>query len=102
MRNLRFLPLLILLVPGLALAEEEIVDPEPGTLNPAEIVQKLPSMPERGTTKASVRERLGEPRRQVPAVGDPPISSWVYDRFTVYFEHDRVLHSVKRDDDRDQ
>ncbi len=102
MRNLRFLPLLILLAPLAAPAEEEIVDPDPGQLNPAEIVQKLPTMPPRGTTKASVRERLGEPERQVPAVGDPPISSWVYERFTVYFEHDRVLHSVKHDDDRSQ
>lgn len=98
MRNLRFLPLLILLAPGLALAEEEIVDPEPGQLNPAEIVEKLPTMPERGTTKDSVRQRLGDPVREVPAVGDPPISRWVYDQFTVYFEYDRVLHSVKHRD----
>jgi hypothetical protein len=27
-------------------------------------------------------------------VGDPPISRWVYDHFTVYFEYDKVLHSV--------
>lgn len=98
MRNLRFLPLLILLVPILAPAEKEIVDPEPGQLNPAEIVEQLPSMPERGSTREAVRERLGEPVRKVAPVGDPPISRWVYDRFTVYFEYDRVLHSVKHDE----
>lgn len=102
MQIIRFLPLLILLACVPARAEEEIVDPEPGQLNPAEIVEKLPTMPERGITKTAVRERLGEPQRKVPAVGDPPISRWVYDRFTVYFEHDRVLHSVTHKERRSQ
>jgi hypothetical protein len=31
-------------------------------------------------------------------VGDPPITRWVYDRFTVYFENDRVIHSVVHHD----
>jgi hypothetical protein len=30
----------------------------------------------------------------VPAVGEPPISRWEYTGYTVYFEHDLVLHSV--------
>jgi len=28
------------------------------------------------------------------AVGDPPISRWEYNGFSVYFEHDLALHSV--------
>lgn len=93
-------PLLVLtlLLPGLAVAQETIEDPKPGQLNPAEIVQQLPDMPKRGSTKDTVRGRLGDPQRTVPPVGDPPISRWVYERFTVYFEHDRVLHSVKHGD----
>lgn len=71
--------------------EDEI---RPGDINPGDIVITHPDMPARGTTKEAVRSRLGEPEERVAPVGDPPISSWVYDEFTVYFEHDRVLHSV--------
>lgn len=74
-------------------AEREI---RPGDIDPSSVVQKVPGMPDRGITKERVRARLGDPNREVPAVGEPPISRWVYDEFTVYFEHDRVLHSVKR------
>jgi hypothetical protein len=27
-------------------------------------------------------------------VGDPPITQWVYDRWSVYFEYDKVLFTV--------
>ena len=52
--------------------------------------------PDRGTTMARVRERLGEPGTVRGPVGEPPITRWVYDGVTVYFEHDRVIHSVER------
>jgi hypothetical protein len=42
-----------------------------------------------------VRERWGEPRQRLAAVGEPPISRWVYDGFSVYFEHRHVIHSVQ-------
>lgn len=98
---MRFSSLLVFaLMVAPAAHAQEIVDPDPGTLNPAEIVEKVPGMPTRGSTKERVLANLGEPNRRVPAVGDPPISRWVYGPFTVYFEHDRVLHSVKNDSDR--
>lgn len=50
--------------------------------------------PRRGATKAQVRARFGEPRHETAAVGNPPISSWEYENYRVYFEGDRVLHSV--------
>lgn len=53
-----------------------------------------PSAPQRGMTMQRVSDRWGEPRRRVAAVGEPPISRWQYDGFTVYFEHDRVIHTV--------
>jgi hypothetical protein len=58
-------------------------------------VRLMAKMPTRGSTMNSVREGLGRPERVVGPVGDPPITRWVYEQFTVYFEHDRVLHSVK-------
>ena len=50
--------------------------------------------PKTGISKARVLEKYGEPNRRNPAVGDPPISSWDYDKFTVFFEYDHVIHSV--------
>jgi hypothetical protein len=84
---------ILALAPGVAAGyeEEEI---RPGDLDPATIVLTHPDMPARGATMERVRNSLGEPANRIPAVGDPPISSWIYDDFIVYFEHDRVLHSV--------
>ncbi len=49
----------------------------------------------RGLTMDAVRARLGTPRKTLPPVGDPPITRWVYDDLTVYFENDRVIHAVR-------
>jgi len=48
-----------------------------------------------GMSKSQIANRFGEPREKIAAVGDPPISQWVYDDFTVYFEYDLALHLVK-------
>lgn len=52
------------------------------------------SRPTRGMTQASVEAKYGSPAQKKAAVGDPPISRWVYPGFTVYFEYDRVIHAV--------
>lgn len=52
--------------------------------------------PRRGTTMETVRSRFGTPEQTRPAVGEPPISRWQYPQFTVYFEHNRVIHAVAR------
>jgi len=52
------------------------------------------SRPTRGTTQAQVEAKFGSPVSKKGAVGDPPISSWEYQSFTVYFEYDRVIHAV--------
>jgi hypothetical protein len=43
---------------------------------------------------SQVRAQFGDPLTEVPAVGDPPISRWDYDGFSVFFEYDLALHSV--------
>lgn len=50
--------------------------------------------PHRGMSKEDVVARFGQPQNRHAPVGDPPISSWDYEKYTVYFEYDRVLHSV--------
>ena len=52
--------------------------------------------PKRGTTQARVEADFGQPNSRKGAVGDPPISSWEYENFVVYFEYDRVIHAVKK------
>lgn len=89
---------LVLATGGAHAASGSAEAPEPGQLNPAEVVQMVPGMPERGITMQRVRDQLGDPRKEIGPVGEPPITRWIYERFTVYFEHNRVLHSVKRRD----
>lgn len=50
--------------------------------------------PNKGAHKSSVQAQFGNPKQTYSAVGDPPISRWVFDQFTVYFEYDHVVHSV--------
>jgi len=50
--------------------------------------------PARGSSMAAVQGRFGEPTNRHATVGNPPITRWDYPQFSVYFEHDRVLHAV--------
>jgi len=50
--------------------------------------------PTRGMTQARVEQNFGEPSSRRGAVGEPPISRWEYPGFTVYFEHQFVIHTV--------
>jgi hypothetical protein len=56
-------------------------------------------LPARGATMAAVERDFGAPSSKLePRGGDAPqhpvINRWVYDRFTVYFERDRVINAV--------
>ncbi len=52
------------------------------------------SAPTRGMSQEQVLSRFGEPNSKKSAVGDPPISRWDYNGFSVYFEYNTVLHSL--------
>ena len=52
------------------------------------------NLPQNGQSKANIETKFGAPIQKKPAVGDPPISSWKYDKYSVYFEYDRVLFTV--------
>ena len=54
------------------------------------------TLPGRGLSMDSVEERFGSPTRITPAVGEPPITRWVYPQFTVYFEHEYTITAVRR------
>jgi hypothetical protein len=50
--------------------------------------------PARGTSMAQVESRYGAPTERFAAVGQPPITRWVYPTFVVYFEYEHVVHAV--------
>ena len=54
------------------------------------------SLPKMGTSKSQVKSQFGEPIKENPAKGKPPISNWEYAEFTVYFEYDHAIHSVAK------
>lgn len=52
--------------------------------------------PKAGMSMQRVESTYGAPSQRHPAVGDPPITRWDYPDFSVYFEHERVIHAVAR------
>ena len=52
--------------------------------------------PARGATMDAVQQLLGSPLRKADPVGEPPITRWEYPGFIVYFEYQRVIHTVTR------
>ena len=56
-------------------------------------------LPHRGLSMAQVEQRYGAPVEKMPTAGGdaprhPPINRWRYNGYTVYFERNRVIHSV--------
>lgn len=93
----------LLSLAGAQLLQAQAVDPavEPGTDQgvepPAAAVPAGPAAvapPTRGTSMAQVERRFGAPAERYAAVGQPPITRWVYPGFVVYFEYDHVVHAV--------
>ncbi|MCW8935964.1 MAG: hypothetical protein OQK98_14700 [Gammaproteobacteria bacterium] len=57
---------------------------------------RILDFPRRGMTTDKVENELGRPAEIIPSVGQPPISRWVYDDRTVYFEYSSVIHVVAK------
>jgi hypothetical protein len=50
--------------------------------------------PAAGALMKTVEKQFGAPANRHPTVGKPPITRWDYPGFSVFFEGDRVIHSV--------
>ncbi len=50
--------------------------------------------PTRGMSMATVAQKFGTADQQSAAIGDPPITKWIYADFIVFFEHSHVIHAV--------
>lgn len=88
MRPVHYLPLILALSLSAPLQAEVL------TLGVGEQGNSLIETPRKGSSKAQVSAKYGEPLQKISAVGKPPISQWVYSDFTIYFEYDHVVHSV--------
>jgi len=55
-------------------------------------------LPPNGMKMDEVRAKYGEPKTEHAAVGNPPITRWDYDRWSVYFEYNLVLYTVLHKD----
>ncbi|UFQ96398.1 phosphodiesterase [Pseudomonas wenzhouensis] len=53
------------------------------------------NLPHKGQSKRSVLERFGLADEEHKPVGQPPITRWDYREFSVYFEYDHVINSVR-------
>lgn len=58
--------------------------------------QTASARPRAGMSMTAVESTFGAPAERHGAVGQPPITRWDYAGFSVYFEHDRVIHAVAR------
>jgi hypothetical protein len=55
-----------------------------------------PGKPTRGMTQENVEANFGAPMESRAPIGDPPITRWEYANFVVFFEYDKVIHSVSK------
>ena len=88
MKTIVLLALLSGVAAGPVLAETLVVDDQV-TLRDSTVER-----PKRGSTMAEVEKHFGAPVEKHPTVGQPPITRWDYAGFSVFFEHDRVIHAV--------
>ncbi len=50
--------------------------------------------PSRGMSMETVRSRFGTPASESGPVGEPPITRWDYEMYSVFFEDNLVLNTV--------
>ncbi|MBV1874608.1 MAG: hypothetical protein KUG80_07495 [Gammaproteobacteria bacterium] len=88
-----FVAALMLLISSISLncfaGETGVVSPSQKTSAVAHV-----SKPESGQTKDQVVQKYGMPLSKAAEIGSPPISKWHYPTYTVYFEFNRVIHTV--------
>ena len=86
-KGLKLLMMVVLLAGyGLAVADVLLIE---------ELRERmLRDLPSNGMTQAEVEQRFGRPAERRAAVGNPPITRWIYADYSVYFEYDIVIESV--------
>jgi outer membrane protein assembly factor BamE (lipoprotein component of BamABCDE complex) len=75
-------------IAGSAAAETIVVNDQ------VQVRESQVQRPKRGSTMSEVEKHFGAPTTRHATVGQPPITRWDYQNFSVFFEHDRVIHAV--------
>ncbi len=77
---------------GAAVAETVVVNDQ------VQVRESQVDRPKRGSSMSEVEKHFGAPLTRHATVGgaphQPPITRWDYNGFSVFFEHDRVIHAV--------
>lgn len=58
--------------------------------------ENRPDFPQNGLSQSTVRQQYGEPLKQHPPIGEPPITRWDYQDYTVFFENNLVITAVQK------
>lgn len=58
--------------------------------------ENRPEFPQNGLTMATVRQQFGEPLKEHPPIGEPPITRWGYQNYTVFFENNQIITTVQK------
>ena len=90
-RNLSFASLISASLLGSAIAQADTVEVPVGEQGYVAEATHL-----RGKKQDQVTQEFGEPITIQGPVGEPAITRWEYADFFVYFEYDRVLHTVAK------
>jgi len=93
MRHFSLISATLLLALGItAHASADVVQvPQTGPTTPVPAGMEIPV---RGMHMEQVEIMYGKPKSINPPVGKPPITSWEYADYTVYFEYSYVIQSV--------
>lgn len=68
----------------------------PGDGRTYQVSSNNAAKPSKAITKDDVLKQFGEPLSKRGPVGSPAIYQWEYPEYTVYFENNRVIHSVSK------
>lgn len=85
---------ILLLASGLSFGANPAIQAEEVKVPVGAQKQSNVETPKRGSLMTHVRKKFGEPKSVSGPVGEPPITTWRYDKMTVYFEHEHVVHAV--------
>ena len=93
MKKCTFTLLACILLSATSLSQAEVIS----IADPAHQVANNPDgvlRPTQGLSMTLVEKKFGEPEQKIAAIGQPPITRWIYKDFAVFFENNLVIHSV--------
>lgn len=85
--------LTLMLTVAAFLAPEAVVNADVLLIEGVRQSDNMP-VPGNGINQAEVRAKFGAPAQVHQPVGEPPITRWDYEQWSVYFEYDLVLFTV--------